>query len=97
MMVDFDNLEAQDIHLKEAMTFQGWQAFFYGLFGPVYPDLVKEFGVHETVMPKAILSIVHGERFSITKNHLRKLFGLETVEGVSGAAPGRTKWEVVYE
>ncbi|XP_058782227.1 uncharacterized protein LOC131656544 [Vicia villosa] len=97
MMVDFDNLEAHDIHLKEAMTFHGWQAFFYGLCGPVYPDLVKEFWVHATLMPKANLSIVHGERISITENLLRKLFGLETVEGVSGAVPGRTEWEVIYE
>ncbi|XP_058766930.1 uncharacterized protein LOC131640548 [Vicia villosa] len=90
MMVDFDNLEAHEIHLKDAMTFQGWQAFFYGLCGPDYPDLVKEFWVHATVMPKAILSVVHGERISITENLLRKLFGLETVEGVSEAVPGRT-------
>ncbi|XP_058741263.1 uncharacterized protein LOC131613627 [Vicia villosa] len=96
MMVDFDNLEAHDIHLKDAMTFQGWQAFFYGLCGPVYLDMVKEFWVHATVMPKAILSIVHGERISITRNLLRKLFGLETVEGVSEAVPGRTDWEAVY-
>ncbi|XP_058751358.1 uncharacterized protein LOC131624436 [Vicia villosa] len=97
MMVDFDNLEAHDTHLKEAMIFQRWQAFFYGLCGPIYPDLVKEFWVHATVMPKAILSIVHGELFSTTENLLRKLFGLETVEGVSGAVPGRIEWEVVYE
>src|SRR4051812_13268412 len=97
MMVDFDNLEAHEIHLKDAMTFQGWQAFLYGLCGPVYPDLVKELWVHATVMPKAILSVVHGEHISITENLLRKLFGLETVEGVSEAVPGRTKWEFIYE
>ncbi|XP_058766915.1 uncharacterized protein LOC131640532 [Vicia villosa] len=89
MMVDFDNLDAHDIHRTDDMIFQRWQAFFYGLSGPVYPDLVKEFWVHATVMPKAILSIVHGELFSITENLLRKLLGLETVEGVSGAVIGR--------
>ncbi|XP_058733381.1 uncharacterized protein LOC131604990 [Vicia villosa] len=96
MMVDFDNLEAHDIHLKDDMISQGWQAFFYGLCGPVYLDLVKEFWVHATVMPKAILSIVHGELFSITENLLRKLFGLEIVEGVSVAVIGRTDWNDVY-
>ncbi|XP_058745806.1 uncharacterized protein LOC131618645 [Vicia villosa] len=96
MMVDFDNLEAHDIHLTDDIIFQGWQTFFYGLCGPVYLDLVKELWVHATVMPKAILSIAHGELFSITKNLLRKLFGLETIEGVSRAVIGRTDWNDVY-
>ncbi|XP_058774551.1 uncharacterized protein LOC131648838 [Vicia villosa] len=97
MMVDVDNMEAHDIHLKDNMIFQGWQLFFFGLCGPVYPDLVKEFWVHAIVMPKAILSIVHAELFSITENLLRKLFALETVEGVSGAVVGITEWNDVYE
>ncbi|XP_058747225.1 uncharacterized protein LOC131620242 [Vicia villosa] len=96
LMVDFENLEKHDIHLTENMVFQGWGDFFYGLCGPVYPDLVKEFWVHATVMPKAILSIVHSELFSITENLLRKLFGLENAEGVTEATPGRADWDAVY-
>ncbi|XP_058726435.1 uncharacterized protein LOC131597780 [Vicia villosa] len=87
LMVDFDNLEKHDVHLTENMVFQGWGPLFYDLCGPVYPDLVKELWVHETVMPKEILSIVHGELFSITETLLRKLFGLMNVEGVTEATP----------
>ncbi|XP_058746174.1 uncharacterized protein LOC131619048 [Vicia villosa] len=96
MMVDFDNLEEHDIHLKDDMIFQGWEAFFYRLCGPVFPNLVKEFWVHATIMPKDILSFVHGEEISITENLLRRLFGLENVEGASGAIIGRTDWDAVY-
>ncbi|XP_058784407.1 uncharacterized protein LOC131659199 [Vicia villosa] len=96
MMVDFDNLEEHDIHLMEDMKFQGWENFFYRLCGPVYPDLVKEFWVHASIILKTILSFVHGEEISITKNLLRKLFGLEIVEGASRAIIGRTDWNVVY-
>ncbi|XP_058733439.1 uncharacterized protein LOC131605057 [Vicia villosa] len=96
MMIDFDNLEENDIHLKENMIFQSREAFFYSLCGPVYPDLVNEFWVHATIMPKSILSIVHGEAIIITENLLRKLFGLETIEGASGAILGRTNWNDVY-
>ncbi|XP_058774791.1 uncharacterized protein LOC131649061 [Vicia villosa] len=96
MMVDFNNLEKHDIHLTEDMKFQGWEAFFYRLCGPVYPDLVKEFWVHATIMPKAILSFVHGEEISITENLLRKLFGMEIVEGASGAIIGIIDWDAVY-
>ncbi|XP_058733234.1 uncharacterized protein LOC131604836 [Vicia villosa] len=96
MMVDFDNLEEHDIHLKDDMKFQGWEAFFYRLCGPVFPELVKEFWVRATIMPKAILSFVHGEEISITENLLRRLFGLKNVEGASGAIIGRTDWDVVY-
>ncbi|XP_058741277.1 uncharacterized protein LOC131613644 [Vicia villosa] len=95
LMVDFDNLEKHDVHLTENMVFQGWGPLFYDLCGPVYPDLVKEFWVHANVMPKAILSIVHGEFFSITEPLIRKLFGLMNVEGVTEATP-RTDWDVVY-
>ncbi|XP_058760657.1 uncharacterized protein LOC131634008 [Vicia villosa] len=96
LMVDFENLEKHDIHLTKNMVFQGWGDLFYGLCGPVYPDLVKELWVYATVMPKAILSIVHGELFSITENLLKKLFGLENAEGVTEATPGRTDWDAVY-
>src|SRR4051812_1425824 len=90
MMVDFDNLEEHNNHLKNNMLFQGWELFFYHLCGPVYPELVKEFWVHATLMPKAILFIVHGEEISITENRIRRLFGLEGCEGASRAITGRT-------
>src|SRR4051812_19258435 len=53
LMLDFDDLEKHDVHLTKNMIFQGWGPLFYDLCGPVYPDLVKEFWVHTTVMPKA--------------------------------------------
>ncbi|XP_058741900.1 uncharacterized protein LOC131614314 [Vicia villosa] len=95
LMVDVENLEKHEIHLEENMRFQGWAPMFYDLCGPVYPDLVKEFWVHATVMPKAILSLVHGEIFLITESLLRKLFGLMNAEGATKATP-RTDWDAVY-
>ncbi|XP_058725930.1 uncharacterized protein LOC131597240 [Vicia villosa] len=96
MMVDFENLDERDIHLKDNMIFQGWEAFLYRLCGPIFPELVKEFWVHASLMPKSFLSFVHGEEISITENLLKRLFGLETIEGVSGAIVGRTDWDAVY-
>ncbi|XP_058765541.1 uncharacterized protein LOC131639040 [Vicia villosa] len=87
LMVDVENLEKHEIHLEENMRFQGWAPMFYDLCGPVYPDLVKEFWIHATVMPKVILSLVHGELFLITESILRKLFGLMNVEGATEATP----------
>src|SRR3954469_8617879 len=81
LMVDFDNLEANQFHLKEDIIFQGWTSLFAEFVGPVYPDLVKEFWIHAVVAPNAILSFVHGKSVVVTENILRMMFDLKNPEG----------------
>src|SRR4051812_20901058 len=81
LMVDFDNIEEHQFHLKEDMMFQGWTSLFAEFCGPVYPDLVKEFWVHAVVAPKSILSFVHGKFVVVTENILRMMFDLRNPEG----------------
>src|SRR3954469_12763436 len=81
LMVDFDNIEEHEFHLKEDIIFQGWTSLFAEFVGPVYPDLVKEFWVHVVVAPKAILSFVHGKSVVVTENILRMMFDLKNPEG----------------
>src|SRR3954466_3693192 len=81
LMVDFDNIEEHQFHLKEDMMFQGWTSLFTEFCGPVYPDLVKEFWVHAVVAPKSILSFVHGKFVVVTENILRMMFDLRNPEG----------------
>src|SRR3954471_18904613 len=82
LMVDFDNIEEHQFHLKEDIIFQGWTSLFAEFVGPVYPDLVKEFWAHAVVAPKSILSFVHGKFVVITENILRMMFDLKNPEGV---------------
>ncbi|XP_058784369.1 uncharacterized protein LOC131659153 [Vicia villosa] len=95
-MVDFDNLQEHNLNLKNNMLVQGWELFFNRLIGPVYPELVKEFWVHATLMPKAILSFVCGQEIYITENLIRRLLGLENCFGSIRAIVGRTDWDAVY-
>src|SRR3954466_9511972 len=81
LMVDFDNIEENQFHLKEDIIFQGWTSLFAEFVGSVYPDLVKEFWVHAVVAPKAILSFVHGKSVVVTENILRMMFDLKNPEG----------------
>src|SRR4051812_2170925 len=81
LMVDFDNIEENQFHLKEDIIFQGWTSLFAEFVGPVYPDLVKEFWVHAVVALKSILSFVHGKPVVITENILRVMFDLKNPEG----------------
>ncbi|XP_058766376.1 uncharacterized protein LOC131639974 [Vicia villosa] len=96
LMVDFDNLQEHGFNLKNNMLVQGWANYFYRLIGPVYPYLVKEFWIHATLTPKAIISFVLGQDISITENLIRKLLNLQGLGGVTGAIPGRTDWETIY-
>src|SRR4051812_990943 len=82
LMVDFDNIEEHQFHLKEDIIFQGWTLLFAEFCGPVYPDLVKEFWVHAVVAPKSILSFIHGKFVVVTENILRMMFDLRKPEGV---------------
>ncbi|XP_058760167.1 uncharacterized protein LOC131633470 [Vicia villosa] len=94
-MVDFENLMAHDFKVKTAMLVQGWSKFFERLIGPVYPTLVKEFWTHATATSTAIVSFVLGHEVVVAKKMIRKLYGLDGLNGVTRALAGRTDWERV--
>src|SRR3954467_15826089 len=74
LMVDFDNIEEHQFHLKEDIIFQGWTSLFAEFVVLVYPDLVKEFWAHAVVATKSILSFVHGKFVVVTENIMRMMF-----------------------
>ena len=95
MFIDLENLRDNGFDLIPAVEFQGWNQFFDRLVGPVFPPLVKEFWIHATCAPKAILSFVMGKEISITENVIRKLFGLEG-EGEVAIPKDRFDMNIVY-
>src|SRR4051794_2950127 len=50
LMVNVDNLEELEFHIKDNMVFQEWSSLFLEFCGPVYPDLVKEFRAYTFVI-----------------------------------------------
>src|SRR4051812_45239117 len=94
-MVDFENLLEHDFKTKAAMLVQGWSNYFERLVGPVYPLLVKDFWTHATVTPTTIISFVLGHEVVVTEKMIRKLYGLDDIDGITGALPGRVDWDKV--
>src|SRR4051812_17385095 len=97
LMVDFDNLEEHEFHVKDNMVFQGWSSFFHEYCGPVYPDLVKEFWVYASIIPKAVVSFVHGRFFAITEDTLRILLDLKEPVGAFELSQRETWADVLAE
>src|SRR3954463_11139698 len=60
--------------------------------GRIYLELVKDFWVHATVTPTAIISFVLGHEVVITEKLIRKLYNLNDEEGWSGLQPGTVNW-----
>ncbi|XP_058744262.1 uncharacterized protein LOC131616833 [Vicia villosa] len=94
-MVDFEKLLEHDFKTKAAMLVQGWSNYFERLVGPVYPLLVMDFWTHAIVTPTAIISFVLGHEVVVTEKIIRKLYGLDDSDGITGALPGRVEWEKV--
>ena len=42
-LVDFENMRRNGVDLTEELHQQGWGNYFQRLYGPVYPNLIKEF------------------------------------------------------
>lgn len=67
-IVDFKNLKDNDFNFTETLEFQGWNAFYERLTGPVYPVLVKKFWVHVVAEKDTITSyIMNRKTVSIEK------------------------------
>src|SRR3954463_8792155 len=90
--VDINNLKANGFKCDVRIFEQGWSKYLDRLVGPIYPELVKDFWVHATVTPTAIISFVLGHEVVITEKLIRKLYNLNDEEGWSGLQPGTVNW-----
>src|SRR3954469_6679615 len=87
-VVDFENLRANGFHPDARILVQGWANSLDRLVGPIYPDLVKDFWVHATVTPTAIISFVLGHEVVVSEKMIRNLYNLDDEEGCTGPLPG---------
>src|SRR4051812_22438940 len=95
--VDFNNLIANGFQSDARILAQGLSNYLDRLVGPIYPELVKDFWVHATVIPTAIISFVLGHEVVITEKLIRKLYNLDDEEGCTGPQPGRFNWYQVEQ
>src|SRR4051812_24303460 len=93
--VDINNLKANGFQCDARIFEQGWSKYLDRLVGPIYPELVKDFWVHATVTPTAIISFVLGHEVVITEKLIRKLYNLDDEEGWSGLQPNTVDWTPV--
>src|SRR3954469_15180358 len=56
--VDFENLRIHGFNTNAETVEQGWSNYLERLVGPIYRALVKDFWVHATSTPTAIISFV---------------------------------------
>src|SRR3954467_9135360 len=93
--VDINNLKANGFQCDARIFEQGWSKYLDRLVGPIYPELVKDFWVHATVTPTAIISFVLGHEVIITEKLIRKLYGLNDEEGWAELQPYTVDWALV--
>src|SRR3954464_11730182 len=93
--VDFNNLRANGFQCDVRILEQGWSKYLNRLAGPIYPELVKDFWVHATVTPTAIISFMLGHEVVITEKLIRKLYNLDDEEGWSGLQPNTVDWTLI--
>src|SRR4051812_2767181 len=94
-IVDINNLKANGFKCDVRIFEQGWAKYLNRLVGPIYPELVKDFWVHATITPTAIISFVLGHEVVITEKLIRKLYNLNDEEGSTGPLLGRVCWLTV--
>src|SRR4051812_33805648 len=93
--VDINNLKANGFQCDARIFEQGWSNYLDRLVGPIYPELVKDFWVHATVTPTAIISFVLGHEVIITEKLIRKLYSLNDEEGWAELQPHTVDWALV--
>src|SRR3954468_22660334 len=93
--VDINNLKVNGFQCDARIFEQGWSKYLDRLVGPIYLELVKDFWVHATVTPTAIISFVLGHEVVITEKLIRKLYNLDDEEGWSGLQPNTVDWTPV--
>src|SRR3954466_8886771 len=95
LAVDINNLKANGFQCDARIFEQGWSKYLDRLVGPIYPELVKDFWVHATITPTAIISFVLGHEVIITEVLIRKLYNLDDEEGWSELQPYTVDWALV--
>src|SRR3954465_4453850 len=95
--VDINNLKANGFQCDARIFEQGWSKYLNRLVGPIYPELVKDFWVHATVTPSAVISFVLGHEVVITEKLIRKLYNLDDEEGWSELQPHTVDWVLVQK
>src|ERR1044072_7079024 len=79
--VNFNNMAANKMDLRQDVDFQGWGKFFERLNGPTYEKIVKEFWKHATCDDNYIVSHVLGKKVVITEKLIARLLELNHREG----------------
>src|SRR3954468_19339157 len=97
LAVDINNLKANGFQCDARIFEQGWSKYLDRLVGPIYPELVKDFWVHATITPTAIISFVLGHEVIINENLIRKLYGLNDEEGWAELQPHTVDWALVQK
>lgn len=72
-IVDFKNLKDNSFDFSRTLEFQGWNAYFERLMGPIYPVLVKQFWIHAVVAKDTIISYVMSKKFVVTEKSIADL------------------------
>lgn len=72
-LVDFQNLKDNGFNLLTDVNFQGCENYFNRLNCPVYPHLMKDFGVHEKSYVYQDVSFSKGKKIIINEQRIAKL------------------------
>ena len=75
-LVDFDNMRRNGVDLTEELRLQGWENYFQRLYGPVYPNLTKEFWRFADADDHFIVSYVLGVKIVITEKSIASLLNM---------------------
>src|ERR1044072_9041861 len=80
--VNFNNMAANKMDLRQDVAFQVSGHFFERLHGPIYEKIVKEFWKHATCDDHYIVSHVLGRKIVITEKLIARLLQLNHREGI---------------
>ncbi|KAI5418243.1 hypothetical protein KIW84_042751 [Lathyrus oleraceus] len=80
-LVDFNNMKRNGVDLTEELHQQGWENYFQRLYGPVYPNLIKEFWRFVDADDHFIVSYVLGVKIVITEKSIASLLNMEKTGG----------------
>ncbi|KAI5399197.1 hypothetical protein KIW84_064542 [Lathyrus oleraceus] len=80
-LVDFDNMKRNGIDLTDELKKQGWENYFQRLYGPVYPNLVKEFERFSDSGDHYIVSYILGVKIVTTEKSIAALLNMEKTGG----------------
>jgi hypothetical protein len=80
-LVDFNNMKRNGVDLTEELHQQGWGNYFQRLYGPVYPNLIKELWRFADADDHFIVFYVLGVKIVITEKSIAALLNMEKAGG----------------